>query len=231
MKRLLIFIAVLLPLFTLQAQEYSRDYISIGAGPGMMYGDNTGNFNRLRFNVAPAAAFTINKQLSRYFDIRATIGAQGLNSGEFAEQAETLGTLADWGADGHAFAFTGHAFFADFMPVVQLNPNYPGRVGNVINWYLGAGIGYMMVNRNQEVMQQNYTIEESREEDFATYVPVRIGFTTNLEATWELGFELSALTATTSNLDGNTLQNKALPVDILAQFQFKIIKYIGQRLY
>ncbi|WP_143959125.1 hypothetical protein [Litoribacter populi] len=227
-KFLLLFSAVVLSVCsTANAQDYiSRDYFSFGAGGGMMYGDNTGNFGQLRFNVRPAVSIAFNKELTRHLDLRATFGTQWLDSGDFT--GENRETWVSWGEQGQAFFFRGNAYYGDITPVIQFNPNTEGRVGKVVNYYLGVGVGYTYVERLQRTMRPDYTIRERDADNGSVYIPVRVGFTTNLESKWDIAFELSALNSLSNDLDGLNIERKAIPIDAFVQFQMMIIRYIGR---
>ncbi|MBS9525496.1 hypothetical protein KIH41_00050 [Litoribacter ruber] len=227
-KFLLLFSAVVLSVCsTANAQDYiNRSYISFGAGGGMMYADNTGNFNRFRFNVKPAVSAAINAQLTRHLDLRATIGTQWLDSGDFT--GENRETWVSWGEQGQAFFFRGNAYFGDITPVINFNPNTEGRIGKVVNYYLGVGVGYTYVERLQRTMRPDYTIRERNAENGSVYIPVRIGMSTNLESKWDVSFELSALNALSSDLDGLNINRTTVPIDVFVQFQMMIVRYISR---
>jgi hypothetical protein len=212
-----------------QAQQ-SRDHIALGIGSSFIYGENTGNFSRLQFQVSPAITFSHNKQLSHHVDFRSTLGGQRLESGGYIDPNDP--TVRYWSNKGQAFDFTGFAYFADIMPVYLFNPNLDQRVGDVVHFYAGLGIGIMHVARKQDVLApdsfDSLRVETSKKSTTSAYIPLRIGVSSNFDFMWDYAVEFSALTATSSNIDGNNLKNKLIYPDILFQVQVKVKKYISR---
>jgi hypothetical protein len=213
----------------LQAQQ-SRDHISLGFGPSMVYGENTGDFRSFKFKVLPAATFSYNKQLSHRFDLKSSIGAQFLNSGGYENISDP--TVIAWGNNGQAFDFKGVGYFADIMPVYVFNPEVKNRVPDVVSVYAGLGVGVMHVVREQKVTNSTpmtgNVIETSDKSTTAAYIPFRLGVSSKLDFDWDYALEFTALTMTNSEIDGNNMKNKLINPDILLQFQIIVKKYIGR---
>ncbi len=216
--------------WSITAAQQSRDNISLGVGPGVIYGENTGDFGSLKFNVSPALTFSHNKQLSRKYDLRSTLGGQLLNGGGYISSDDPI--VPYWSNQGQAFDFTGIAYFADIMPVILFNPNVPQRTGDVVHFYAGLGLGIMHVSRKQDMLVNSLSdraiVETTNAATTAAYIPLRIGISSNFDFNWDYAFELAALTATSSDIDGNNLRNKSIKPDILFQMQFKVKKYISR---
>ncbi|ERM82269.1 hypothetical protein P872_18980 [Rhodonellum psychrophilum GCM71 = DSM 17998] len=212
----------------LHAQQ-SRDHVSLGVGPSMVYGENTGDFSSFKFKMLPAMAFSYNKQLSHRFDLKSTIGAQWMNSGGYENISDQ--TVIEWGNNGQAFDFKGIGFFADVMPVYNFNPEVRNRVPDVVSFYAGLGVGVMHVVREQKVT--NFTpmsgnvIEISDKSTTAAYIPFRFGVSSNLDFDWDYALEFTAITMTNSEIDGNNMKNKLVNPDILMQVQIIVKRYIG----
>lgn len=212
----------------LNAQQ-SRDHISLGVGPSMVYGENTGDFRSLKFKLQPAMTFSYNKQLSHRFDLRTSIGAQFMDSGGYENTSDP--TVIEWGKKGQAFDFKGVGYFADIMPVYNFNPEVKNRVPDVVSIYAGLGIGVMHVVREQKVNDftpmNEIVLETSEQSTTAAYVPFRLGISSNLDFDWDYALEFTALTTTNSEIDGNNMKNKLINPDILFQVQIIVKKYIG----
>jgi len=218
--------------------QYIRDYISLGIGPSMLYADNAGEYTAFKFKILPSASLSYNTQVGYLLDLRATIGSQMLNSGGF--DPLTAQRVVRWGNNDQAFDFKGNAYYGDIIAVFNLNPNSPGRAGEVANLYAGVGIGIMHVRRDQEILKNgkiknNILLEgeivKSKQSSTLAYVPVRVGISTNLESSWDYSFEFSLFTALNSELDGNHMQTKRIKPDMMGQFQIVIVRYFGRNLW
>jgi len=212
--------------------QYSRDNISVAIGPAMLYGDNAGNYRQFRFEVSPAFSLSYSREVSDVFDIRATAGVQFMDSGEYGTQSFRQQNRA--AAEGQALNFTGQAIFLDVMPVYLFNPTPPGYVGYEFNYYAGVGLGVLYSNREDEVpIARNLStdpllLEDQNNNSIALYLPIRAGISTNLEGLWDIGIEGTLITAAPSNVDGNTIKNKIIPLDMLLQFQVTLKRYLGR---
>lgn len=215
--------------------QNGRQYISIGVGPSMIYADNAGIYSKFEFQIQPVVTLAYNHPMTSEFDLRSTIGGQKLNSGGF-DPLDSY-RVAQWTNRGQAFDFNGMAYFADVMPTYIINPNTPGRAGEIVNFYVGLGLGVIHVQREQQTLRDpvyvnnvfvSGRIEEGKANNTALYVPLRLGVSTNLEYDWDVSFELSALTTTSSKLDGNTFQYKSIRPELLMQFQINIIRYLSR---
>jgi len=212
--------------------QYSRDNVSVAIGPAMLYGDNAGRYRQFRFNVSPALSLSYSRELTDEFDVRATAGVQLMDSGDFGVGSFRKQNMS--AAEDQAVDFTGQAFFFDVMPVYQFNPTPPGYVGYAINYYAGVGLGVMYSNREDQIPLERdrptdaLILEDQNNQSIAAYIPIRAGISTNLEGLWDMGIEGTVITAAPSNVDGNTIRNKIVPLDMLFQFQITFKRYLGR---
>jgi len=232
MYKLLCLIAFLFTAIPYTQAQYSRDNITVAIGPAMLYGDNAGHYREFRFKVSPALSLSYNRELTDDFDIRVTAGVQLMDSGDFGMSHFTRENKS--GFNNQAINFTGQAFFLDIMPVYQFNPTPPGYVGYQFNYYAGVGLGGIYSNRLDQIpLERQHAsapliVEEVSNQSIAAYIPIRAGISTNLEGLWDIGVEGTLITAFPSNVDGNTIKNKILPLDMLLQFQVTIKRYLGR---
>lgn len=230
-NKLFTFLVLIISVHTAQAQ-YSRDNVSVGIGPAMLYGDNAGQYKQFRFKVSPALSLSYSRELTDEFDIRATAGVQLMDSGDFGVGSFRKQNMS--AVEDQAVNFTGQAFFLDVMPVYQFNPTPPGYVGYLINYYAGVGLGVIYSNREEQipVERERHTetliLEDQTRQSIAVYLPIRAGISTNLEGLWDIGVEGTVITAAPSNVDGNTIRNKIVPLDMLLQFQITFKRYLGR---
>ncbi|MBS9525878.1 outer membrane beta-barrel protein [Litoribacter alkaliphilus] len=230
-KKLLLSICLVVLLATSGKAQFNRDHFFISAGPSMIYGDNAGIYSDFRFRILPAIGIGYNYELSRHWDLRASIGNQWISSGNYYSAESRRARL--WSETDEAIRFNGTAIYADIMPTFQLNPNIRGRVGNVVNYYMGAGIGLMHSSRQDKLLIENPFTEttglaEQSGSTTSLYVPLRFGVSTNLEQEWDIAFEGSSFIAFSSDIDGNTSQWKQVKPDVLLQFQIIVKRYIGR---
>jgi len=227
---------IILLMFSLCLQsahaQYSRDNITVGIGPAMLYGDNAGQYRQFRFKVSPALSLSYSREVSDVFDIRATAGVQLMDSGDFGVGSFRKQNKS--AVENQAVNFTGQAFFFDVMPVYLFNPTPPGYVGYAVNYYAGLGLGAIYSNRMDQVPTERerstdpITLEEVNNQSISAYIPIRAGISTNLEGLWDIGIEGTVITAFPSNVDGNTIKNKIVPLDMLLQFQITFKRYLGR---
>jgi hypothetical protein len=212
--------------------QYSRDNISVGIGPAMLYGDNAGQYRQFRFKVNPALSLSYSREVSDEFDIRATAGVQLMDSGNFGIGGFRKENMS--AVENQAVNFTGQVFFFDVMPVYLFNPAPPGYVGYAINYYAGIGLGAILSNRVDQIpierqrSTEPLVLNEEENQSIAAYIPIRAGLSTNLEGLWDIGIEGTVITAYPSILDGNTIRNKIIPLDMLLQFQITFKRYLGR---
>jgi len=236
MRKIVLLSLILLSIAAnLQAQR-TRDYFTIGIGPSMIYGDNTVNYPNLDFKISPSVSIGYNEQISHHFDVRATVGAQLLNSGNTLRQInpEDISKVVDWGLSGQAKDFLGQAYYMDVMPVYNFRPVMPEMVGYPWLYYAGAGIGVMHVNRHEEIMvgindfeAADYEILIQRRSTTTAYIPLRAGVSTNFEKDYDIGLEFSAFLTTGSEIDGNNIRRKLVGADMLFQIQLVAKVYLG----
>lgn len=234
MPRIIFTIILILSFIGLSSAQGSRDHISGGYGWGMIYAENAGIYKYMEFKMAPAFSFSYNKEISDKFDIKATLGGQVLNSGEFRPLNTPI--IIEWGNNGQAYYFKGMSYFADVMPVFNINPNSSG-VGEPVNFYVGLGLGAMYSERAQRVMRdgvlengiyvQGY-VERTNQTTTVAYIPFKFGLVSNFEYDWDVGLEISAMFLTSSEIDGNNMKNKLIYPDAMANFQFIIRRYINR---
>ncbi|WP_373495100.1 hypothetical protein [Aquiflexum sp.] len=212
--------------------QRSRDHVSAGFGLGMMYGDNSGIYKFLQFKNLPAFSVAYSKEMSDKIDIRASIGGQIINSGEYRPLNSPK--IVEWGNNEQAYFFKGNAFFADVMPILYLNPNQSGRAGEPVNYYIGLGLGGLYSQRAQRVLRDGViengmlvagAVERSNQTLVTPYVPIKLGMSTNLEYEWDLAFEMNVMGLASSEIDGNIMTNKLFNPDVLVNFQVVLRRY------
>jgi len=234
MPRILFTLLISISFIGLLSAQQSRDHISGGYGWGMIYAENAGIYKSMQFKIEPTFSFSYNKEMSDKFDLRATIGGQIMNSGEYRPLNNPI--IIKWGDNGQAYFFKGIGYFLDVMPIMYLNPNSSG-VGEPVNFYVGLGLGAMYSQRAQRVMRDGVLengiyvqgfVERSNQSTTVAYVPVKFGMVSNFEYDWDIGFELSAMFLTNSKIDGNNMKNKLIYPDVMGNFQFIIKRYINR---
>ncbi|MCR9014101.1 hypothetical protein [Aquiflexum gelatinilyticum] len=235
MPRILFTLILSFSFIGLLSAQGSRDNITGGFGWGMIYAENAGIYKYMEFKLEPTFSLSYSKELSERFDLRATAGAQMLNSGEFRPLNNPI--IIQWGDNGQAYYFKGVGYFLDVMPVYYFNPNTSGGVGEPVNFYFGLGLGAMYSERAQRVMRDGVLengmyvqgfVERSTQNTVAAYVPLKFGFISNFEYEWDLGLEVSSMFLTNSNVDGNNMQNKLIYPDVMVNFQFIVRRYINR---
>lgn len=228
------FIVLLLVMCFWHNVHAQGDHISIGIGPSLIYGDNSGEYSKFKFKVQPAITLSINKQINEFVGLRSSIGVQSFNSGDYDLAYPRV--LIKWGDKNQAFGYKGRGYFADVMPVFTTNPNAAGMLMSSFQFYAGLGLGIMFVEREQRTLKngvlENGVIREgeiitSNETNFIPYIPVRTGLTTNLSGDWDFGLEFVLMTTTNSKLDGNNIQDKTINLDMTGQIQLTAKWYFG----
>jgi hypothetical protein len=233
-RRLIIVFTVMCMCQTSWAQG---DHITLGIGPSMIYGDNSGHYKRFFFKIQPAVTLAFNKQMSEHVGVRGTLGLQKFDSGDY-EQYPHPERLAKWGNLGKPFAFKGVGYFADAMPIFTTNPNEMGMLMSSLQFYAGLGFGVMYVQRDQKTLISLFDEEglpvaddivTTKESNVIPYIPTRIGFSTNSSKDWDFGLEFVLILTTNSNLDGNDINYNSIGPDMAAQILFTVKRYIGKR--
>lgn len=222
-------------MFTSHVLMAQGDYISIGIGPSMVYGDNSGVYREFRFKTQPAVTLAFNRQLNEFVGLRGSIGGQMIESGDYDLIFKRK--IINWGNQDQAFRFKGTTYFADFTPVFTTNPNAAGKIASSFQFYAGLGIGAMFVLRDDEILKNGKLLNgelvegevvKISESNFIPYIPIRTGFSTNLSGNWDFALEFVLMTTINSELDGNNLKDKALSPDMTGQIQFVVKRYFGQ---
>ncbi|MBS9525986.1 outer membrane beta-barrel protein [Litoribacter ruber] len=220
------------------AQLDLRDYVALGIGPSMIYGDNTGSLASFNYRFRPSASLMYNYQLRKRWDVRVTSGVQVLDAGGVVDDIDTR---VQWGIQDQAYNFTGQAYYADIMPLYQFNPNrgMHDMYNYKVNVYAGLGVGIMHVRRQDNVLLNPIFIEETGEyfigadeavsrNTTTPYIPLRIGASSNFRRNWDIGAEITLMTSFTSDIDGNNIRVKEIENDMLFQFQIMVRRYIGR---
>ncbi|MBS9525877.1 hypothetical protein KI659_17790 [Litoribacter alkaliphilus] len=210
---------------TVQAQHI-RDHISVGIGPSFLYMDNEGGYKRLDFKLLPVFTIDYNRDISNHWDLRVTSGNQLIGTnGSLSPNSQRS---QDWGSLGMPTYFSGSAFFVDFMPVYQFNPNLPDHDINLFNVYAGVGLGGMMVSRIDEIWVAEDLFRTERNTEPIAYIPARFGISSNTLTDWDVAAEWTSFIALSSRVDGVTDQRKRTYQDLMFQFQVKVKRYISR---
>ncbi len=229
-----IFIVLFLTICFCQKSAAQGDYFSVGIGPSMIYGDNSGEYRDFKFKIQPAIALSISKQINENLALRGTIGAQPMESGDY--DLAYPKKIIKWGNENQAFGFTGTGYFADFLPVFTTNPNASGMLMSTLQFYAGLGFGMMLVEREQKVLKngsfENEVLEGdiviSNDSNLIPYIPLKTGIGTNLSGDWDFALEYALLVTTGSKLDGNNIKDKTFSPDMSSQIMFTVKRYFGK---
>jgi hypothetical protein len=212
------------------------DHLTVGIGPSMIYGDNSGQYRDFKFKILPAISLSFNKQVNENIAVRGSLGAQMLNSGDY--DVPYPKKLVRWGDQDQAYRYKGMAYLADAMPIFMTNPNEMGMMMSTFQFYVGLGVGAMFVDREQETLK-NGIIEDdalisgdiitSKVSNVIPYIPTRIGISTNSDSDWDIGLEFVLIVTTNSKLDGNNIDYNGIAPDMAGQILFTVKRYIGKR--
>jgi hypothetical protein len=211
--------------------------LTIGIGPSFIYGDNSGEYRDFKFKVLPAVSLSFNKQINENITVRGSLGAQMINSGDYADyDGANTKKLIRWGDQDQAFEYKGTSYFADAMPMFMTNPNEMGMLMSKFQFYAGLGLGIMFVDREQKTLKNGIItdgvlvgdIVTSNETNVLPYIPMRIGLTTNSGGDWDIGLEFVLVTTLSSKMDGNNIKDKSLSPDMTGQILFTVKRYIGK---
>lgn len=193
--------------------------IGIGVGPSFLYGDNTGVMREFKFKIQPTVSVDFTRNLDTHIDLRATLGWQMINSGDFYTDA-IIQRIAN---AGFPHAFQGNLFFADAMPSYIINPDRAGFVPSLIKVFGGAGVGVFHSARTDErriYEGDSFETEVYRDSNTSVYFPVRIGaFMDMPSSNGELGLEGTLMISPFANMEGNSRQQKVVGSDIAVQLQ------------
>ncbi len=227
------FIGILFFMFLTEKVTAQGDYIGLGLGPSLLYADNSGQYRKMRFQTLPALTFMYNYQFSDFISVRANVGSQMLNSGNYFNESRKA---REWGQQDQAFGFSGFGYYADLMPTVITNPDAIGRMYSQYQFYFGAGLGYMLVDKTSEILETNRfeqtnptqgNVVLAQEMTHHLYIPVRTGVSTNLGSDWEFAVEFTMMISLDSDIDSQNIQWKLAPVDVFGQAQFVVRRYVG----
>ncbi|WP_162418900.1 hypothetical protein [Cyclobacterium roseum] len=229
MKTILLTFVGILFFFSLSsfAQDNRKDRLGIGIGPAKMYGDNTGVHSKLQFKVLPVLSLDYSKKIETFFDVKATVGWQMINSGDFYNM-EQIDKIAE---SNLPHAFKGNIYFADVMPIYHFNPNQSGYLPSLIKVYTGLGLGYYYSQRTDEKLILNdpsRRTETYAASDAGIYIPFRVGIFKDLKSDADIGVEATLVVSPFSELDGNDQQQKRIKADMLMQLQFYYRIFIGK---
>ncbi len=209
------------------AQDNRTDRLGIGIGPAKMYGDNTGVHSKFKFKVLPVLSLDYSKKIETFFDVKATVGWQMVNSGDFYNM-EQIDKIAE---SNLPHAFKGNIFFADVMPIYHINPNQSGYLPSLIKVYTGLGLGYYYSQRTDEkliVNDPSRRTETYPASDSGIYIPFRVGIYKDLRSDADIGVEATLVVSPFSELEGNDQQQKRIKSDMLMQLQFYYRIFIGK---
>ncbi|WP_162342039.1 hypothetical protein [Cyclobacterium salsum] len=229
MKTILLTFVGILFFFSLSsfAQDNRTDRLGIGIGPAKMYGDNTGVHSKFKFKVLPVLSLDYSKKIETFFDVKATVGWQMINSGDFYN-AEQIDKIAE---SNLPHAFKGNLYFADIMPIYHFNPNQSGYLPSLIKVYTGLGLGYYYSQRTDEKLILNdpsRRTETYSASDAGIYIPFRVGIFKDLKSDADIGVEATLVVSPFSELEGNNQQQKRIKADMLMQLQFYYRIFIGK---
>ncbi|WP_158859156.1 hypothetical protein [Lunatibacter salilacus] len=201
------------------AQHDRSHRLGFGLGPSVLYG-NGGIYREFKFNVLPVATVDFSYVLHPFFDIKATMGWQMMDGGDYYNEGrkETISR------GGFPYGFKGNLFFADIMPIYHFNPDQSGYLPSLIKVYTGIGLGFFHSQRTDE----RYIFNDSGRENQSYsasgshfYIPFRLGIFKSIKKnTGEIGLEGTMLFSPFGEFDGDELNIRTIKMDIATQFQF-----------
>lgn len=221
MKKILVVVTLLLATLLQTHAQYDRsNRLGFGVGPGVFYGDNAGIYQEFKFLVLPVTTVDYSMSLHPFFDIKATVGWQMINSGDFISEArKELFSQA-----GLPYGFKGNMFFGDVMPVFHFNPDQSGYLPSLYKVYTGVGLGFFHAVRTDERFTYNEMGRETRSYPATGahfYIPFRLGvFKSINNDSGEIGLEGTMLFSPFGEIDGNDWHMRAINTDIVSQLQF-----------
>jgi hypothetical protein len=221
MNKALVVIVFLLLSPNLTYGQYNRrpDKIGVGIGPSFLYGDNTGVHRDLKFKVLPVVSADYTTSISNFFDIKATLGWQMINSGDFYKEhvIERIATA------GYPHAFKGSLLFADITPYYIFNPDRRGFLPSSFKFYSGLGVGvFHSLRTDQKRLYEgdNFVDLEYSDTNTNVYFPLRVGGFIRIPDTYsDLGIEASLLVSPFGSMEGNNKKQKVPKADMAVQLQ------------
>ena len=203
MKKLaFIFLLILASAEVAQCQNFYKDMVTpknqvqVSSGPSFIYANTSGRIRTLGFKILPSMALAYSHQINPHLTLRGTTGVQWLQSNLKMSQE----VKERWGQQSKAYGFQGQAFYADFMPMLQL---FPARhQGATVNAYAGAGLGWLHVNSSQFSIINQGMVEKKANINTA-YVPIRAAIGKKLNDSIELLMEGTFMATFSDQLDGN----------------------------
>jgi opacity protein-like surface antigen len=213
MKRLVFSALILMSLAIFatntQAQSLYRDRyerrhaISLGIGPSFMYGDNMGVFNEGQFEWKPAVTLAYSNKIHNRIALQLSLGTQWLQTGG----PERTWAVDAWQDSGGVFTFAGQAYYGDFMPIIYLIPYDTHMNRGRFNAYIGSGIGYVYVSREDRFsFDDNAPIVAGSATSL--YIPGLIGLTYSIGSVTDLALEFKGMFSFSDELDGNVGYNQ-----------------------
>lgn len=202
------------------AQNNRSNRLGFGLGPAVFYGDNAGIYRKFKLMVLPVATVDFSYNIHPFFDIKATLGGQMFNSGDFLpESRKELFSGA-----GLPYGFQGNLLFGDIMPIYHFNPDQSGYLPSLIKVYTGIGLGFFHAQRTDERFIFN---ESGREISSYSatgshfYIPYRLGIFKSINNnSGEIGLEGTLLFSPFGEMEGNNWHMRMINMDIAGQFQF-----------
>ncbi|PZX49125.1 hypothetical protein [Algoriphagus chordae] len=185
-------------------EKNSRDNIvSIGIGPSFAYLDNGGPYRDFSFNIKPSVSLSLTKRLTERFDLRATAGAQWIESTKNASPT----VQGIWFENNAAYTAVGAAYYFDVMPSVNLVAfeNHMNR--SIVNLYGGLGLG-VMYSVTDQTKSYSEDAQIYREKLTTAYIPLRAGLSYTLGPYSDIAIESTMMVNFSDNIDGNIGFNK-----------------------
>lgn len=185
-------------------ERISRDNIlTVGIGPSFAYLDNGGQYRDFNFEINPSFSLSLTKRMNPSFDLRATVGIQGISSGGNPPS----GLTDAWIADSSSFTANGLVFYFDMVPSLNLISfgNHMNR--SLFNLYGGMGLGIMYAKTEQT---KSFSTEEipTNHQVTTVYIPVRAGLSYRIGPYSDIAGEGTMMWTFTDNLDGNIGNNR-----------------------
>lgn len=217
------FLLLVILFFGFCLQSYAQfdrpNRLGFGLGPAFMYG-NAGVYREFKFKILPAATVDFSYKLLPSFDIKATVGWQMVDSGDFYDNSRKQRISRE----GFPYGFKGNIIFADIMPIYHFNPDKSGYLPSLIKIYSGIGLGFFQSQRTDE----QFIFKESGRENISYsateahfYIPYRIGIFKSInDNAGEIGLEGTLLFSPFGEFDGDELNLRTINMDIAVQFQF-----------
>lgn len=201
------------------AQHDRANRLGFGLGPSLLYG-NGGVYREFKFKVLPVATADFSYVLHPFFDIKATLGWQMMDGGDYYN--DTRKEIISRGGFPHSFK--GNLFFADIMPIYHFNPDQSGYLPSMIKVYTGIGLGFFHAQRTDERFKFSASgkeIESYSATNSHFYIPYRLGiFKPINNDAGEIGLEGTLLFSPFGEFDGDAMNLRTIKMDIATQFQF-----------